>query len=146
MHGGAGSLLPGPQAAQTPHLLFSVEHLVEITVVGLTVRHRYHLQGRGKNLLLEPDWTGPPLHANRGSAVRVLMEQPWLGAVCCYRFPVIMFGGDWGGIHLVWFLTLSLKNTTARKNEVCSLGDPGAELQLPTFVSREQSVALVVLY
>lgn len=56
MHGGAGSLLPGPQAAQTPHLLFSVEHLVEITVVGLTVRHRYHLQGRGKNLLLEPDW------------------------------------------------------------------------------------------
>lgn len=27
------------------------------------------------------------------------------------RFLVSMFGGDWGGIHLVWFLTLSLRST-----------------------------------
>lgn len=144
MHGGAGSLLPAPQAAQTPHLLFSVEHLVEITVVGLTVRHCYHLQGRGKSLLLEPGWDRATFAGPQGVCCRS-PDGAALAGSSVLLAPLIAFlpsgerfvwwGPGWDSSCLV--SDSELQKYKARKNQVCSLGDPGAERQLPAFVSRE---------
>lgn len=59
--GGAGSPLPALQATQAPRLLFAVQHLEKVTLVGLqplqpvgTVRYGYDLQGRGRTTPLHP--------------------------------------------------------------------------------------------
>lgn len=68
--GGTGSPLPALQAAQAPHLVFAVQHLEEVTLVGLqllcpmgpTIGYGYHLRGRGKTIPLHPvlevRWSG----------------------------------------------------------------------------------------
>lgn len=92
--GGARSLLPALQAAQAPHLVFAVQHLEEVTVVGLqllrpvgpTIGYGYHLQGRGKTILLglalEVRWS-----------VKVTGEQH--GACSSHCFAIIQ--GDFVG-------------------------------------------------
>lgn len=78
--GGAGSPLPALQVAQAPLLIFAVQHLEEVTLVGLqllcpvrpTIGHGYHLQGRDKaiplHLALEIRWSVKVTWEQRGAS------------------------------------------------------------------------------
>lgn len=86
--GRAGSPLPALQVAQAPHVVFAVQHLEEVTLVGTTVGYGYHLQGRGKTIPLHPAveirWS-----------VKVPVEQ--YGACSSRCFTVIHRGFCWMG-------------------------------------------------
>lgn len=86
--GQGGSPLHALQVAQALHLVFTVQHLEEVTLMGTTVGYGYHLWGKGKTILLH-------LAGEIKWSVKVPVEQYGACSSCC--FTVIHRGFCWMG-------------------------------------------------